>query len=829
MAASTEATLSEESGTILVHGGASIVAHLPVFSPDSKYLLCCCGNLVKVLSVSSGECVRRLIGHEDEVTSIAITHENQFQVFTSSKDKSVITWDYVDGVKLKVYRFKLPIYRVLPYGESNNALVIVRVEANAFHLWSGCFSKSPLRFAQRKTVLTKICTQETLISIGGNNSFVALACEENNSSEKKVVVYRFSSPGNKSNFRTGNVTCIASHPTEECIAIGTKGGKIELWYNLFGKELVKSPRHWHALMVFHVTFSAEGSFFLSGGLENVLVKWPTKADQDSSRNTLPRLGSPIYKIVCSNDNTKYAVCHTDNSIKIISSNFQVIQIFEGLTRAHFDPNKTKEAIPTGLLLDPRTNALVLNGKPGHLQFYSMHNDKQLYNLDIVCQNFVTPESLNKRIVFTEVENAAFHQSGSWLATIERRDDGVNSLEINLKFWEYKDEAQEYELNTNVYLPHTDRVNSMKFKPGPGIPLLVTSSRDTRFKLWTLLQSTDIYGENTSWNSESVGFYRDRESGDVDFSEDGSLLAVAFGPTVTLWDPETNQLRSTLVLPGLTDNIKQVIFGKGPCAHLLVCCTKTRLTVWNLLTTKAVWTVSTKIQVMAADPLTDYVAAFTSDNSLLVFQPNNPEPVYVNKKVSKRQVIGAIFIPHQEAKTRSNYFDWQKSSRIYFMDVKQKLLTIHEDKVCEYENEKDKTVVRDLPETVFSVLMSQRKEKERKQDDSKLEDYTGQAGSKYIAELLSTPSHVLGPVSKLCQGFLSTLMIENKTEMQSENMEHSGEPKPGEASDMEMDDKDVATPMEKEASSISLKGISKDILKQEEKFTLESLDWLKNVI
>lgn len=35
---------------------------------------------------------------------------------------------------------------------------------------------------------------------------------------------------------------------------------------------------------------------------------------------------------------------------------------------------------TGLMVDPRTKALVLNGKPGHLQFYSLQSDKQLYNV-----------------------------------------------------------------------------------------------------------------------------------------------------------------------------------------------------------------------------------------------------------------------------------------------------------------------------------------------------------------------------------------------------------------------------------------------------------------
>jgi NET1-associated nuclear protein 1 (U3 small nucleolar RNA-associated protein 17) len=48
-----------------------------------------------------------------------------------------------------------------------------------------------------------------------------------------------------------------------------------------------------------------------------------------------------------------------------------------------------------------------------------------------------------------------------------------------------------------------------------------------------------------WRCESVGFFRSLPAGDVSFSADGSLLAVTFGPTLTVWVPETNQLKCSL--------------------------------------------------------------------------------------------------------------------------------------------------------------------------------------------------------------------------------------------------------------------------------------------
>lgn len=39
-----------------------------------------------------------------------------------------------------------------------------------------------------------------------------------------------------------------------------------------------------------------------------------------------------------------------------------------------------ESVRTELMVDPRSKALVLNGNPGHLQFYSLQRDKLLYNV-----------------------------------------------------------------------------------------------------------------------------------------------------------------------------------------------------------------------------------------------------------------------------------------------------------------------------------------------------------------------------------------------------------------------------------------------------------------
>ncbi len=58
----------------------------------------------------------------------------------------------------------------------------------------------------------------------------------------------------------------------------------------------------------------------------------------------------------------------------------------------------------------------------------------------------------------------------------------------------------YVLNTSVDCPHIDLVCSLKFRPEPvndPAPMAVTTSLDGKFKLWKLVDDTDIYSKFSS--------------------------------------------------------------------------------------------------------------------------------------------------------------------------------------------------------------------------------------------------------------------------------------------------------------------------------------------
>lgn len=55
----------------------------------------------------------------------------------------------------------------------------------------------------------------------------------------------------------------------------------------------------------------------------------------------------------------------------------------------------KDLFPAGLVVDPRTDSLVLNSRTGHVQFYNTHTQKLLYNVSKIL-NIDIEENRKKR-------------------------------------------------------------------------------------------------------------------------------------------------------------------------------------------------------------------------------------------------------------------------------------------------------------------------------------------------------------------------------------------------------------------------------------------------
>lgn len=126
-----------------------------------------------------------------------------------------------------------------------------------------------------------------------------------------------------------------------------------------------------------IAFTPSGAGFYSSGYESVLVYWNTK--RPDLRNFLPRMGSVICQLAANDNNSKIAVCTADNGVHFVGTDNKVISTLQDFT--YMENDKTGNCkFPVGLRLNPRTNTVVLNGKHGHLQFYSVYTKNMLYNV-----------------------------------------------------------------------------------------------------------------------------------------------------------------------------------------------------------------------------------------------------------------------------------------------------------------------------------------------------------------------------------------------------------------------------------------------------------------
>ncbi|XP_075790283.1 WD repeat-containing protein 75 [Pelodiscus sinensis] len=755
-------------------GGSKLSGARAAFSADAKYLLCASGDYVKVYSTVTEECVHVLQGHSNLVTGIQLNPQNHMQLYSCSLDGTIKLWDFTDGILIKTFvvGYKLYAFYMLADSEGSVFVIIPRKNEDAsdsFQLASVKLPKTPDQEVEAKDlslILDDIGQSPKCTAFGREGEYVAsvrgLHLLVYFFKKKKINRFPLSATSRKG--ANNYFTCVACHPKEDCIASGHKDGKIRLWRNFNHKrEYTFSTLHWHHDQVMDLAFSVEGNSLLSGGVESVLVQW--RDGSDCKKEFLPRLGSTIEHISASLDGSFYCTSHSENKITIIHSNLRVSAVIQGLVKG--------SDVKTGLVVDPRTKALVLNGKPGHVQFYCLKTDKQLYNLDIVQQEYIHQVGLNQ----VELVKAAFSTRGSWLATVEQREEKETELELQMKLWNYDEQTQSFTLNTRINMPHEGHVTALCFRDTDELedrtPTLVTAGKDGRFKVWVLENDSDAEKPSMGWSCDFVGSYHNYPANTCCFSEDGSLLAVSFERTVTVWDSDTWDLKCTFCHP--PGKIRNLCFGRLSCSKYLLGTTDNGfLCCWNLLSCALEWSAQLNIMVLQPDPLSENIAAFSrlvDSSDLFIFKPNEPRPFCIQRNLCRERVQWAVFIPRDVPESvGSEKHQWLSRSQLYVLTETQDLLTFSTKSAEERltPSSKQLAVEESLLVTPFYLLLGKHRHQQKSKENATLGTAVFQShvtqDSPAIKELLHTPAHVLPSASFLCSIFINSMLIskENKS-------------------------------------------------------------------
>ncbi|KAI8329623.1 WD40-repeat-containing domain protein [Chlamydoabsidia padenii] len=647
------------------------------FTKDSNIAT---GAAVKTLSRSSVEG-----SHKDKVTCVLLNPKNPLQLLSASLDGTIKLWDYNDDVLLKTFDVNLPIEQlILLPSDPEHAYLLVTPNTKDKTLLPKKTSVDDTEMAttesmskvyqyrldtstttatgndddKNRTRLVVELNDCSVISLSADGKYLAMGTRfilyiwPINYSDSDVSMAQFQSY----TFQEG-ITQLAFSPTSTFIAVGQRTGRITFYH--YGTENTRGPvtesHHWHSTPVRALKFMDDGNYLLSGGGESVLVVWQLGT---GFRRYFPRIGGEISFINITPDYKHFCVSLGDNSIRLINGVTQTVeQVIQGVQQwdrrqqqlelQEQQQDRTYRTCSTnlvwaqGMMVEPRNHHLVLNGAPGSIQFYDSKVDHHALELEIIPNNRNVRQTSQNNAATTadrgHVAMVAFSSNGEWMATVDMRNDQITTIEVYLKFWHWDHDQQTYILHTRVDRPHTEEITSLCFHPSASFPMAITTSMDKTFKVWHLSSqlgrayNTTISDANeVAWTCRSVGVYRNFWPSASAFSADGSMLTVAFGPVVTVWDPYQNTIQGTLSTSEV-DYIKSLHFIND--SPYLVSKSKSHLFVWNLLTCTVWWSYQMQARYVSVDPRKDRFVAVVKDDysnisQLVLFEPSSPQPLLV---------------------------------------------------------------------------------------------------------------------------------------------------------------------------------------------------------
>ena len=348
------------------------------------------------------------------------------------------------------------------------------------------------------------------------------------------------------------VTYLKCAPKGVSFATGDQSGKIRAWRGQ--SNFVEG--HWHSLPIEALDFSLEGTHLYSGGGEGVIVKWEVKT---MARLALvPRMGTNVVKITNSYDRVIAATKH--NKMKVFSSNLEAETAIVGLSANEV----------TKLKWHSNSGCLVLISSDHHLQFFNPLHSTQKHSLEIVSQNVVLGEREGEEKT-PNTKIVDFDLMESWLATIEQSWDG----KFVLKIWKSFENFTKIEKFATFNEVHEDDITFMKFieiqddKVG-----ILTCSKDKTAKLW-------VY-EDEKWFPSKIFKHAALVPECGSQSYDGSILAIAFGSLIALYDLTDLSLMTILHSNLIEEPLHSLHFGQGFRSRLLFSANAQGVFVWDLI-------------------------------------------------------------------------------------------------------------------------------------------------------------------------------------------------------------------------------------------------------
>jgi hypothetical protein len=264
------------------------------FNPDGEFLAVGSGNEISIWSVTSGQKVRTLTGHEDDIFSLAFSPDGRFLASGSGGafDYTARLWDYKSGKQLKILDLR-GIVEALAFNSDGSLLVAAGYDRVSIHEVPSGRTVLKLPYENESQAVSKLSfTADGEHILTGHGDTYAIVWSSRNGSEIRKVG-NWDDPVGESQLAWNDAL----------VAGGSMDGSISVRQIDSGKTLRSFTGHTAAVR--GLTLHPSRQLIVSSSLDGTIRLWDLDSGKALRIYRAPRANSG--KLVFSDDGNSLAI------------------------------------------------------------------------------------------------------------------------------------------------------------------------------------------------------------------------------------------------------------------------------------------------------------------------------------------------------------------------------------------------------------------------------------------------------------------------------------------------------------------------------------------
>ncbi|EYC38732.1 hypothetical protein Y032_0699g1627 [Ancylostoma ceylanicum] len=384
------------------------VRSLPIgsvaFDPTNTVIATCIGSDCVLYSVSDGKSAA-VLEHSDDLTSVFFLEKDKLVTVTTSGE--VAEWALSDESPQQISSHKITAFpvRKATYLHEDRCCVLVIDHGTHLTVDKLMHEKSLATIAKLPADIRpeQIAITSRYIAYCSGKEVFVVPCEDDSDISPSSYVCKTHIDGLGA--RNASNVFVKITALGDTIAATLAIGRVYIWSHVSRKGIQDSAFtiHWHKVAP-SIALTQFGGLF-SAGAEAVLCKFTLSGA--GRPNMLPRLPAAIRDLSISADGSHLAVILEDNSLHVVvTSSMNVLSTLQTVVTC-------ERSLKSVFTTDPCSpGTLVMNGKPGSLQWISCTDSKTVCQTSFSLENVADGDMSFAGITqtFPDVEQAFFTES-----------------------------------------------------------------------------------------------------------------------------------------------------------------------------------------------------------------------------------------------------------------------------------------------------------------------------------------------------------------------------------------------------------------------------------